>query len=241
MESSIKSTIADFFAYFNGTFFTWFLVRRITKLYLADMKVVATNIGEKQTVEWKGQEVITGIFKYPAEHGIVLEKTDVKSDAVVDRKYHGGIDKACYAYSADHYDHWKDLHPDLEWSYGMFGENLTVEGLDEKTVSIGDTFQVGEAVVQVSEPRQPCMKLNVRMDSSLAVKHFVDFGRSGTYFRVLKEGKVQPGDEFVLQAKGEPVLPVFDVFQMIYEKGNDTLREIAKVHPALAETTKSSL
>lgn len=210
-------------------------------LYLVRMKVVATNIGEKRTVNWKGQEVTTGIFKYPVSDGIILEKTDVKSDAVVDRKYHGGIDKACYAYSSDYYDRWKQLHPELDWDYGMFGENLTIEGLDETTLSIGDVYKVGEAIIEVSEPRQPCMKLNVRLNSSQAVKQFVEFGRSGAYFRVLKEGKVISGDMLELQSKGEPHLPVYDVFQMIYQKGNDELREVALGHSALAEATKQAL
>ena len=96
------------------------------------MKVVATNIGEKRTVLWRNEHIETGIFKAPVAQGIVLEREDVKKDAVVDRKYHGGIDKACYAYSADFYDYWKGKFPDLKWSYGMFGENLTIHGLNEK-------------------------------------------------------------------------------------------------------------
>lgn len=241
MQSSVKSTIADFFAYNCVTFFTRNLVRRIPKLYLVNMKVVATNIGEKRTVDWKGQEVVTGIFKYPVDGGIVLEKTDVKSDAVVDRKYHGGVDKACYAYSLDFYDHWKELHPDLDWDYGMMGENLTIEGLDEKSLSIGDVYKVGEAIIEVSQPRQPCFKLNVRLSSSLAVKQFVNFGRSGAYFRVLKDGKVQAGDVFELQTKGEPQLTVYDVFQMVYGGGDDSMREIARNHAALSVDTKMAL
>jgi MOSC domain-containing protein YiiM len=205
------------------------------------MKIIATNIGQKQTVNWKGQEVVTGIFKYPVAEGILLEKMDVQSDTVVDRKYHGGVDKACYAYSADCYDRWKALHPDLDWDYGMFGENLTVEGLDETALSIGDIYKVGEAVVEVSEPRQPCMKLNVRMNSSLAVKQFVDFGRSGAYFRVLQQGKVKVGDTFLLQSKGEPYLSVYDVFQLLYKQGNEKTRKMAKEHPALADSTKEAL
>jgi len=205
------------------------------------MKIVSTNVGEKKKVLWKGKEVITGIFKYPVEDGIFLETTDVRSDAVVDRKYHGGVDKACYGYSADFYSYWKELHPNLEWSYGMFGENLTIEGLDESTLSIGDTFAVGDAIIQVSEPRQPCMKLNVRLGSSQAVKQFTEFGHSGAYFRVLKEGKVVAGDPLILQSSGAPRLMVSDVFQLIYQSENDILRERALQHGALAESTKRAL
>lgn len=203
------------------------------------MKVVATNIGQKKELIWHGQQITTGIFKYPMPSGVYLEAEDVQSDAVVDRQYHGGIDKACYAYSADFYDHWKTEFPHLDWDYGMFGENLTIEGLDERKVSIGDIFTVGEAIIQVSEPRQPCMKLNVRMDSNMAVKKFTQFGHSGVYFRVLQPGKVTPGDTLVLKKKGYPELFVHDVFRLIYQKGDDPLRAIARAHPDLADSTRS--
>ena len=205
------------------------------------MKIVATNVGNKRAVLWKGQKITTGIFKYPIDEGIILEKTDVKSDDVVDRKYHGGIDKACYAYSADFYDYWKGKYPDLKWSYGMFGENLTIDGLNEKEIHIGDIYSVGEALVEVSEPRQPCVKLNVRFNSNQMVKMFTHFGHCGVYFRVLKEGKVMTGDRLILKEKGTPSLSIYEVFQMIYSKGNDALREHALHHPKLAESTKNAL
>ncbi len=123
----------------------------------------------------------------------------------------------------------------------MFGENLTIEGLNEKEISIGDIFTVGDAILQVSEPRQPCMKLNVRFDSNQMVKKFTQFGYSGVYFRVLQEGQVNPGDEFRLQKKGTPDVSVYDIFQMIYQKGNDALREVARKHPDLAEATREKI
>lgn len=205
------------------------------------MKIVATNIGEKRELEWHGTSISTGIFKYPTETGVFLESEDVRSDSVIDRKYHGGIDKACYSYSADFYKHWKTAYPNLEWDFGMFGENLTIEGLNEKEISIGDVFSVGDAVIQVSEPRQPCMKLNVRFDSNQMVKKFTQFGRSGIYFRVLQEGQVHVGDTLNLIKKGTPTLFVYDVFQMIYQKGNEDLREVARTHPDLAEATREKM
>lgn len=205
------------------------------------MKVVSTNVGEKRVVEWRGKPVETGIFKYPVSEGILLEHEDVKGDSVVDRRYHGGIDKACYAYSADFYDYWKALHPELEWDFGMFGENLTVTGLDERAVFIGDIYAVGEALVEVSQPREPCFKLNVRFNSSKTVKEFVAYGRSGTYLRVVKNGWVHPGDEFKLQKRASSEVSVYDVFQMIYQKGNDHLRELALNHTALAISAKEAI
>ncbi|MGK0384868.1 MAG: MOSC domain-containing protein YiiM [Bacteroidia bacterium] len=95
------------------------------------MKVKSVNRGEARLVDWRGKKVSTGIFKYPVEGAIFLGTEDVVDDDVVDRKYHGGVDKAVYAYSADHYPFWKEQYPALDWSLGMFGENLTIEGLDE--------------------------------------------------------------------------------------------------------------
>lgn len=205
------------------------------------MKVVATNTGGKRTVSWGFKKVTTGIFKYPNPEGIFLGVEHVVGDAVVDRKYHGGIDKACYAYSADQYPFWKPQFPDLEWDYGMFGENITIEGLDEKELFIGDTFKVGEAIIQVSEPRQPCMKLNVRFNSKRMVKAFMKHGCCGSYFRVLEQGIIKPGDTFELIDEGDPKISIFQVYQLIYSKGQNELRERALNHPKLADTTKTAL
>jgi len=205
------------------------------------LRVVSTNIGEKRTVSWRGKQVETGIFKYPVSEGVFLESDDVKKDAVVDRKYHGGIDKACYAYSNDFYEYWQELHPELEWDKGMFGENLTIADLDEKNIFIGDVYSIGEAIVEVSQPREPCFKLNIRFNSSKAVKEFVAFGRSGTYFRVLQDGWVHTGDEFNLIKRVSPQISVYDVFQMTYHDGNHQLREAALNHPALAASSKEAI
>ena len=205
------------------------------------MHVVATNLGTRRTVQWKGKPVTTGIFKYPVGEGIFLGAEDVEGDQVIDRRYHGGFDKACYAFSADHYPFWKSQFPELEWDYGMFGENLTIAELDEKSLRIGDTFKVGEAIIQVSEPRQPCMKLNVRFNSSKMVKAFTKYGSCGSYFRVLQPGQVQSGDKLILMEKGEPELFVADVFRLIYTKGEPELRALAIAHPRLAKSTIEDL
>ena len=91
-------------------------------------------------MQWKDKKITTGIFKYPVKNSIDLGKEDVVGDDVVDRKYHGGIDQAVYAYALDHYEYWQNLYPNLEFNHGMFGENLTVEGLIEETIHIGDIF-----------------------------------------------------------------------------------------------------
>jgi len=103
------------------------------------MKIISTNIAKKKTITWRGKQEQTGIYKYPVNEAIFLGAQDVKGDDVVDRKYHGGIDRACYLYAQDHYSYWKEKHPNLDWDYGMFGENITVQGFDEHSVLIGNT------------------------------------------------------------------------------------------------------
>ena len=179
------------------------------------MKIISTNIGEPKTIEWNGKMVQTGIYKYPVEKPIFLGLEDVEDDHVIDRRYHGGIDKACYLYSADHYSYWKKFYPDLEMPWGMFGENLTVEGLQEAEINIGDIFKIGEAVVQATQPRQPCYKLGIRFGDQKMVKQFVDSGFAGVYVRVLEKGFVHAGDEMVLVEK-KVSLSVMNVFELLY-------------------------
>jgi len=185
------------------------------------MQVIATNIGERKTVSWNGEELETGIFKYPVAGPLSLGSEDVVNDNVVDRQYHGGVDKACYLYSKDHYPHWKTLYPDLDWDWGQFGENLTVAGLDETELFIGDIYQVGNAVVQVSQPRVPCFKLGIRFDTQKILKPFLQSTFSGAYVRVLTPGTVQKGDTFVLQERQPDALSVSQVYGLLSAKEPD--------------------
>ncbi|UXP30749.1 MOSC domain-containing protein [Reichenbachiella agarivorans] len=182
------------------------------------MKVVSTNIAQPREIIWNGKPEITGIFKESTSLPIQLGTTDVVGDAVIDRRYHGGVDKACYLYAADHYDYWRAQYPDKELPYGMFGENLTVEGLDETKMIIGDVYQLGTAKVQVSEPRQPCYKLGIRFDDQGILKKFVNSTFSGVYVRVLEVGEVSVGDTFELIESVEQGLSIAEIYGLIYAK-----------------------
>lgn len=162
------------------------------------MKVIATNIGKAKTVEWRGRKIQTGIYKYPVEKPLLLQKEDVANDTVIDRKHHGGEHKACYLFASDYYEDWKEKYPDLKWDWGMFGENLTIEGLDENKLFIGDIYKLGEALVQITEPRQPCHKLGIRFENQAVIQEFIDYGHPGTYIKIIKEGLVKRGDALVL-------------------------------------------
>lgn len=182
------------------------------------MQVISTNIGTSTTFEWNGKEEQTGIFKYPTTDSLLLRKNDVSKDTVIDRVHHAGINKACYLFSSDQYPYWKELYPNLEWDWGMFGENLTVEGLDESLMRIGDVYKIGGALVQVSQPREPCYKLGVRFGTPEVLRQFIDHNHSGTYVRVLEEGEVRKGDTIQLQEQSENVLTVQQFYELMFTK-----------------------
>lgn len=183
------------------------------------MQVKSVNLGEITEVKWRNKLIKTGIFKTPVEK-IILGKEDVNNDHVIDRKYHGGIDKACYLFSADAYSHFKELYPKLDWTWGMFGENVTVSGLKEEEVCIGNQYQLGTAIVEVSQPRQPCSKLGIRFGNQKVLKDFIAAERCGAYVRVIEPGEVMPGDELKLLRTGSNI-SLGDIFRMLYQKSQD--------------------
>ncbi len=190
---------------------------------------------------WNGKRIQTGIFKYPVLQPIYLGIENVDQDTVIDRKHHGGVDKACYLYSADHYPFWHRSFPELEMTWGMFGENLTVEGFQEKDIYIGEIFQIGKTIVQVTQPRQPCFKLGIRFGDSGMVKQFVASGYSGMYVRVLKSGSVQSNDEMVRIEKKKSIT-VKKVFELLYSSDyNKDDLSMAIDNPFLAESCRKDL
>ena len=206
------------------------------------MKIISTNIGEIVEIDWHGKKVMTGIYKYPVDNPIFLEKEDVLNDHVIDRRYHGGLDKACYLYSSDHYRFWQSHYPDLDWQWGMFGENLTVEGIDESLIRIGDIYRMGKALVQVTQPRQPCFKLGVRFGNQKMVREFFESPYPGVYVRVLSEGAVEVGDEMILEKQADESMTLTEVFSLFTQQINNTtlLRQAIEI-PELADACRKDL
>lgn len=182
------------------------------------MKIISTNIGKPVTFEWNGKKEQTGIFKYPTPNSLYLTKNDVKNDTVIDRVHHGGANKACYLFSKDYYPYWKKLYPKHEWDWGMFGENLTVEGLKESVMRIGSIFKIGEALVQVSQPREPCYKLGIRFGTQQILKQFIDHSHPGTYVKILEEGYVTNGDKMELVKESNNSLTVQQFYELMFMK-----------------------
>ena len=160
------------------------------------MKIVSTNIGERKEINWKGKIVTTGIFKYTVNEPIFLDTEDVKGDVICNREHHGGILQAVYGYSLKHYEYFKPFYPDLDFEMGIFGENLTIDDIDETKIHQGDTFKVGETILEATVQRNPCMKLGVRFNDMKIVKQFWNTTMCGVYFKVIKTGYVKAGDGF---------------------------------------------
>jgi len=191
------------------------------------MKIISTNIAQPTTFTWKGEEVRTGIYKKPSQEPLFLTKNDVVNDEVSDRLHHGGYYKACYLYSAEQYPYWKELYADLDWTWGMFGENLTVGNFDENKVYVGDIYSVGNAVVQISQHREPCYKLGHKFGAQDVLRQFIEHGSGGTYVSILEEGSVTVGDEFILEERSQETLTVAALFQLVFAK--DKHQELLRV------------
>ena len=161
------------------------------------MKIISTNIGERKEIDYKGTLVTTGIFKYSVDKPIFLDIEDVKGDAICDRENHGGVLQAVYGYSLKHYEYWNAIFPKVDFEMGIFGENLTIDDLDETKIHQGDTFKVGETILEATVQRDPCYKLGVRFNNMSIVKKFWKTTFCGVYFKVLQTGFVKAGDEFI--------------------------------------------
>ena len=178
------------------------------------MKLVSVNVSPPKEIGEPGREVRTGIFKEPVAGRIAVGRTNLEGDGQADLTVHGGVHKAVYAYPIEHYDTWRrELgRDDLPW--GQFGENLTVEGMLEEGVCIGDVFRVGSASLEVSQPREPCFKLGIKFRSPAFPKKFLKSERSGFYFRVIEEGEVGACDS-ILRIHSDPArLSVREVFHL---------------------------
>jgi MOSC domain-containing protein YiiM len=183
------------------------------------MKIVSLNVGLPSAQRYEGRKVITGGAKKPVGRA-VLRFGNFDGDRQADRVNHGGVEKAVCVYPFDHYPYWsrllgRDLRP------GAFSENLTVSGAIETEVCVGDVFRIGEAMVQVSQPRMPCTKLAGKNGSKMLPKLMANVCYTGFYMRVLSEGMVAQGDRFDLVRPHPERITIADVNSIIYEKSND--------------------
>ena len=161
------------------------------------MKVLSVNVAAPREIIANGKSVRTAIFKAPVDGRVALRRLGLEGDDQADKRVHGGLDQAVYAYDHSYYQQWQESLGRTDFEYGQFGENLTVKGLLDNEVCIGDVLSIGTAEVQVSHPRTPCFKLGLKMGDPTFVKAFLESCCVGFYLRVLEEGEVPAGDEIV--------------------------------------------
>jgi MOSC domain-containing protein YiiM len=166
------------------------------------MKVLSVNVSLPKIVEYGGKSVTTGIFNEPVSRRVKVRKLNLDGDGQADLTVHGGIDKAVYVYDIASYHYWqRELGRD-DLAYGHFGENLTVEGMPDDRIHIGDVFRIGGVLLEVTQPREPCFKLEMKMGLPGFSRQFFKSGRLGFYCRVLEEGEVGAGDPAVRMEVG---------------------------------------
>jgi len=198
------------------------------------MKVVAVSVGRPKSVQWRGDEVQTSIFKSPISGRANVVHDNIDGDEQSDLSVHGGPEKAVYAYPAEHYDFWHRELPDADLPWGSFGENLTTEGMLEEDVWIGDRYRVGTTELVVTQPRVPCYKLAIRFGRPDVVKRFLKSRRSGFYFAIVREGNVGAGDTIERLSRGESRLTVTNVVSLYATDSKDrTLLAKASADPSL--------
>lgn len=165
--------------------------------------VLAVRVGRPADLPYRGRAVKSSIRKEPVDGPAMLRATNLDGDAQADLSVHGGPDKAVYLYAAADYSWWRD-RLDRDLPDGIFGENLTVGGDWVDDVRIGDRFAIGDAVIQATEPREPCFKLGAVMEDQGFLKLFREEGRTGFYARVITEGPVATGHYVSSVAPGDP-------------------------------------
>lgn len=199
------------------------------------MKLLSVNVALPRSIASEEGVVSTGIFKEPVSGRVLLRRLNLDGDSQADLQNHGGVYQAVYAYTYENYRHWaRELGRD-DFSTGQFGENFTVEAMPEDSVSIGDVFRVGGAVVEVTQPRVPCYKLGLKMGSPGFPKRFLNSGRVGFYLRVVEEGEVGAGDRLERIGRAPERLTVLEVIRLAYpDRGNREMTRKAARLPALS-------
>ena len=203
--------------------------------------LLSVNVGMPQDVTWHGRTVHTAVWKKPVTGPRMVRRLNIDGDGQGDLAGHGGEQRAVFVYQIESYRYWqKELGRD-DFSYGQFGENFTVQGLADDQVCIGDRYQIGGAVFEVTQPRVTCFRVGIRMDDPRMPALLVSHHRPGFYLRVLTEGPVQAGQEIIKLASGPEAMTVADTDALLYLPGHSRQQLLRALRiPALSGGWKSS-
>jgi ferredoxin-NADP reductase/MOSC domain-containing protein YiiM/ferredoxin len=197
--------------------------------------VLSVNVGLPKDVPWQGRTVYTGVWKQPVRGPVVVRRLNIDGDGQGDTDGHGGEQRAVLVYQIQSYAHWQRHFGRDDFTYGQFGENLTVDGLPDDEVCIGDRYRIGEAEFEVTQPRVTCYRVGMRLGEPELPALLVSHHRPGFYMRVITEGHIQAGDQIVKTRVGPGALSVADIDALLYLPARDpaTLR-LALHIPALS-------
>jgi ferredoxin-NADP reductase/MOSC domain-containing protein YiiM len=204
-------------------------------------RLLSVNVGLPRDVEWNGRVVHTGIWKEPVRGRCRVGRLNLEGDGQGDLAGHGGEQRAVFVYQIESYGHWQEQLKRTDFVHGQFGENFTVEGLSDDEVCIGDRFQIGSAVFEVTQPRVTCYRVGIRMNEPRMPALLTASGRPGFYFRVLQEGAVGAGDDIVKVGEAEERMTVAEINAFLYlpDHARDRLERALRIE-ALSHGWRSS-
>jgi MOSC domain-containing protein YiiM len=199
------------------------------------LELVSINVSLPVDVQYNNKIVSTGIFKKPINRTIQISQSGLEDDQQVDLINHGGEHKAVYGFSANHYDFWRNKLNNPKLHFGQFGENLTITMLDEAKLCIGDQLQIGNCILEVTQPRVPCFKLGIALNLNAMPKLFVQHGATGIYFRVLQSGAISVGDQLEVLYHHPKQLTVQTLFRAYFDKNVSDLNTVMKLAAEIPE------
>lgn len=198
-------------------------------------KVLSVNVGRAREFDYNGRSAKSAIWKSPVSGRVAARGVNLEGDEQADRKAHGGPDKSVYAYALEDM-RWWERKLGLSLQHGQFGENLTTQGIDVNDALVGERWEIGTTVLEVSEPRVPCWRLGVRMKDERFPHRFTEALRPGTYLRIIVEGELGAGDEIRVVDKPNHDVTIRDVFR-IYTRDRSEVERLISI-PRLSESWK---
>src|SRR4051812_48401115 len=196
-------------------------------------RLISVNVGLPRDVEWKGRTVHTGIWKNPVSGRCRVRRLNLDGDGQGDLGGHGGEQRAVFVYQIESYRYWGEQLKRMDLSHGQFGENFTIEGLEDEAVCIGDRYRIGSALFEVTQPRVTCYRVGIRMNEPRMPALLTSSGRPGFYFRVLQEGDVGAGDEIVKVGEAKERMTVAEINALLYSPNHprDRLELALRIEP----------
>jgi ferredoxin-NADP reductase/MOSC domain-containing protein YiiM/ferredoxin len=196
-------------------------------------RLLSVNVGLPRDIEWNGRTVHTGIWKDPVGGRCRVGRLNLDGDGQGDLAGHGGEQRAVFVYQIGSYRYWQQVLNRADFVYGQFGENLTVEGLADDAVHIGDRYRVGTALFEITQPRVTCYRVGIRMNEPRMPALLTSSGRPGFYFRVLQEGEVGAGDEIAMVGEAEERMTVAEINALLYSPNHprDQLERALRIGP----------